>query len=74
MGDDGGGEIDTDLATAVGLLAIGDLTIPEAASAVGVTTWEVENALESAGLIETLDLDRDEDVASQIDSVLDGDT
>lgn len=74
MGDDvGDGEIDTDLATAVGLIALGGMSIPEAANAVDVTTWEVEDAIESAGLTETFGLDRDEDVASQIDSLLDDD-
>lgn len=70
----GNGEVDTDLAIAVGLLALDDLTVPEAASAADVTTWELEEAIEGAGLAEPFGLNRDADVGAQIDSLLDGDS
>lgn len=72
--DVGPDEVDTDLATAVGLLALCDVTVPEAASAADVTTWELEDAVESAELAETLDIESDADVGAQIDSLLDGDS
>lgn len=73
MGRDAGvDEINTDLATAVGLCVIGDVTVPEAADAADVTRWELEEAIESAGLAEPLGLNGDADVAADIDSLLDG--
>lgn len=75
MTDDvGPGDIDTDVATAVGLLAIGDLSVPEAASAANISTWELEEAVESAGLAEQFGLNRDVDLGAQIDSMLDGES
>jgi copper homeostasis protein CutC len=66
-------DVDTDLATAVGLCVLGDVTLVEAAEEAGVTRWELEDAIESAGLTETLGLEQDADVAADIDSLLDGD-
>jgi hypothetical protein len=70
--DAGAADVSTDLATAVGLCAIGGLTTAEAAAEAGVTRWELEETIESAGLAEPLDVDEDADVASDIDSLLDG--
>lgn len=75
MDDDvGPGDIDADLATAVGMLALCDVNVPEAAAAADVTTWELEEAVESAGLVESFGIESDADVGAQIDSLLDGDT
>lgn len=71
-GDDSVESVDTELATAFGLFALTDATLPEAASEVGVTRWELEEAIENAGLAETFDLDREGDVSSTIDDLLDG--
>ncbi len=68
-----GDDVDTDLATAVGLCVLGDATLPEAAEVAGVTRWELEEAIDGAGLAEQLGLDADADVAADIDSLLDGD-
>jgi GTP-sensing pleiotropic transcriptional regulator CodY len=64
-------EVKEDLATAVGLFVLSDCTLPEAADRAGVTRWEVENALETAGLAEQFGIETDEDVAGQIDDLLD---
>lgn len=74
MGADGNGvdDVKEDLATAVGLFVLSEGTLPEAANRAGVTTWEVENALETAGLAEVLGIEPDEDVAGRIDDLLDG--
>lgn len=71
--DDSVDSVDTDLATAFGLFALTDASLPEAASEVGVTRWELEEAIESAGLADTFDLNRDADVSSTIDDLLDSD-
>lgn len=73
MGPDGKGvdDVKEDLATAVGLFVLSDGGLPEAADRAGVTRWEVENALETAGLAEQLGLETEEDVAGQIDDLLD---
>lgn len=71
VGDD---DLNTDLATAVGLCVLGEVAIPEAAAVAGVTRWELEEAIESAGIAGPLGLDDDADVASEIDDLLDGET
>lgn len=63
-------DIDTDLATAVGLVALGDVTLREAAAATGVTRWEIEEALEKAALAEPLGVELDGNVAARIDNLL----
>lgn len=63
--------IDPDLATAFGLFALSDARLHEAASEAGVTRWELERAIESAGFVETFGLDQGGDVSSTIDSLLD---
>lgn len=65
--------VDEDVATAFGVFALTDAEIHEAARLVGVTRWELEDAIEDAGLSETFDLDGDADVSETIDSLLDGD-
>lgn len=70
--DDGAADIDLDVATAVGLLAITDMAVPEAAATADVSTWELEDAVESNGLVEALGIDNDADLTSQIDEMLDG--
>lgn len=62
---------DADLALAVGLLAIGDASPPEAAETAGVSRWELETAVEEAGLAGPLGLDEKSDVAADIDDLLD---
>jgi hypothetical protein len=64
-------DIKTDLATAVGLVALGDVTLHEAAEATGVTRWEIEEALERAALADPLGVELDGDVAAEIDNLLD---
>ena len=64
-------DIKTDLATAVGLVALGDVTLHEAAQETGITRWELEEALEKAALAEPLGVELDGDVAAEIDSLLD---
>jgi hypothetical protein len=64
-------EVETDMATAFGLFALSGATLHEAASAVGVTRWELENEIERAGLDETFDVNTDTDVSETIDDLLD---
>jgi uncharacterized protein (DUF169 family) len=64
-------DIKPELATAVGLVALGDVTLTEAAQETDVTRWEIEEALEQAALAEPLGVELDGDVASEIDSLLD---
>ncbi len=63
-------EIRRDLATAVGLVALGDVSMTEAAQETDVTRWEIEEALEQAALAEPLGVELDGDLASEIDSLL----
>ena len=64
-------ETDTDPATAVGLVALGDVTLREAAEATGVARWEIHEALEKAALAGPLGVELDGDVAAEIDAILD---
>jgi hypothetical protein len=65
-------EVNPELATAFGLYALSDARIHEAAAEAGVTRWELERAIEDAGLAETFGLDRDGDVSGTLDELLDG--
>jgi len=65
-------QVDSELAMAFGLYALSDGSIHEAATEAGVTRWELEQAIERAGLAETFDLDQDGDVSTTIDELLDG--
>lgn len=71
MGRDAGADIDEDVATAFGIFALTDRTLPEAAKLGGVTRWELEDAIEDAGLGDTFDIDREGDVSETIDDLLD---
>ena len=71
VGDADIDDIKTELATAVGLVALGDVTLHEAAQETGVSRWELENALEKAALADPLGVELDGDVAAEIDSLLD---
>ncbi len=64
-------DVDTTVATAVGLVALGEATVPEAAKVAGTTRWQVEDAIEAAGLTEHCGIDGDCDVAAEIDALLD---
>jgi len=64
-------DVDTTIATAVGLVALGAASVPEAADVAGTTRWQVEDAIEEAGLAEHCGLDGDGDVAADIDALLD---
>lgn len=65
------GDIKIDLATAVGLVALCDVTLHEAAEATEITRWELEEALEKAALAEPFGVELDGDVAAEIDNLLD---
>jgi len=63
-------EVDGDLATAVGLYALSDATLHEAASEAGVTSWELEDALVGAGLAEAFGIEEEADITAEIDRLL----
>ncbi|MEF8821590.1 MAG: hypothetical protein V5A52_04885 [Halovenus sp.] len=65
--------IDEDIALAFGLFALTDAEIHEAASAADVTRWELEEAIERAGMSELFDLDEDKDASETIDDLFEGD-
>ena len=65
-------EINGDMATAFGLFALSSASLPEAAREVGVSRWELEDAIERAGLAETFDINAEGDVSATIDELLDG--
>lgn len=62
---------DVDVATGVGLVLLSEASVPEAAEYVGVTQWELEDAIERADLADRCGLDGSGDVAAEIDSLLD---
>jgi len=66
-------EVDTDLATAVGLCVIGDVTVAQAAKSTGVTRWELAETIEEVGLAEELGLTDDASAAAEIDAIFDND-
>ncbi len=68
QGEDG---VDTDVATAVGLWILGAASLGHAAEIAGVTRWEVEAAIEDAGVAERMDAEHDGSVAAEIDAILD---
>ena len=65
--------IDEDIALAFGLFALTDAKIHEAATAADVTRWELEAAIERAGMSEQFDLNEDRDASETIDDLFDGD-
>jgi hypothetical protein len=72
MTDAGIDGVDEDVATAVGLVLLADASLSQAADHIGVTQWELEEAIEGADLAERCGIDGDGDVAAEIDSLLDG--
>lgn len=72
MTDAGTDRFDVDVAMGVGLVLLNEVSIAEAADVAGVTRWELEDAIEGAGLAERVGLAADGDVTAEIDAVLDG--
>lgn len=66
-----GEDVDDDVALAVGLVALGAASPAEAAETAGVSRWQLEAAIEAAGLGEPLGIDDGGDVAAEIDELLD---
>jgi hypothetical protein len=64
-------DVNTAVAMAVGLVVMGEATVQDASEVAGITRWQVEEAIESAGLAEHCGLDGDGDVAAEIDALLD---
>lgn len=69
--DDTADAIDENLATALGIFALTECRLHEAANRAGVTRWELEDAIEDAGLSETFDIDGERNVSETIDELLD---
>ena len=65
-------EVKPEVATALGLYALSGATLHDAATAAGVTRWELENAIERAGLDDVFGLNEEVDVSETIDDLLDG--
>jgi hypothetical protein len=64
-------DVDAEMALALGLFALSDATVHEAAAQADVTGWELEQAIERAGLADTFGIDTEADVSKEIDSLLD---
>lgn len=62
--------VDEEIATAFGIFALTDATLREAAQREGVTRWELEEAIERAGLGEAFGIQQDGDVSETIDELL----
>lgn len=71
MGRDGADDIDEGVAKAFGIFALTETSLPEAAKMGGVTRWELEDAIEDAGLGDVFGIDQDGDVSETIDDLLD---
>lgn len=69
VGERGSEGVDRELATAVGVYALTDATLNEATAGTDLTAWELEAAVERAGLAEALDLDGSGDVSETIDEL-----
>jgi hypothetical protein len=63
--------VDNDVATAFGLYALSEARVHEAAAEAGVTRWELEDAIERAGLADVFGIDEDTEVSATIDELLD---
>lgn len=61
--------VDEEIAQAVGVLLLADVRIQEAASAAGVTQWELEEAIKDAGLTDLIDIDEQRDASETIDDL-----
>jgi hypothetical protein len=68
---DGTDDIDEGVAKAFGIFALTETSLPEAAKMGGVTRWELEDAIEDAGLGDVFRIDQDGDVSETIDDLLD---
>jgi len=66
--------VDPKLAEAFGRFALSEAELREAASAAGVTRWELEDAIRDAGLDDTFDIETEGDVSETIDDLLDGES
>lgn len=66
-------DVDRELATAFGLYALSDATLNEAAAETDVTTWELEVAIERAGLEAVFGLDDPGDISTTIDELVEDD-
>ena len=64
-------EVNGELAEALGLFVLSDANLYEAASAAGVSRWELEEAIDRNGLAEPLGLDETGDISATIDELLD---
>jgi len=64
-------DVDREVATAFGLYALSDASLHEATAETGVTSLELEMAIEQAGFEEVVGLDGDCDVSETIDELLD---
>lgn len=71
MSQESGDGVDTDIATAVGLWVLGEASLGHAAEIADVGRWEVEAAIDDAGIAEWVDSDPDGSVAAGIDAILD---
>lgn len=64
--------VDEDIAAAFGIFALTDATLHEAVQQFGITRWQLEEAIEEAGLSETFGIEQEGDVSETIDDLLDG--
>lgn len=64
-------DVDADIATAVGLYALSDASLHEAATEADVTSWDLEDAIFDAGLADEFGIDQEADVSAEIDRLLD---
>lgn len=74
MADQTVADIDTDVATAVGLWVLGAASLGRAADIAGTTRWKVEAAIENAGVAERVGPKNEGDIAGEIDALLDDET
>lgn len=65
-------QVNQDIALALGLFALSDARLHEAASTAGVCRWELEEAIEQAGLAEAFEYNSDATASTAIDDILDG--
>jgi hypothetical protein len=63
-------DVEEDMATAVGLYALSDATLHEAATRAGVTRWALEETLRDADLAEQFEIEQEADVSAEIDRLL----
>lgn len=71
MSLDAEGGDDADLATAVGLYALGELSLGRAAERAGVDRWTFEDVLEEAGVPVRYGPESEADLEEEVDTALD---